>query len=628
MIELLRTHRPDEVYNLAAQCFVQTSFSQPVLTGEVTGLGVTRLLDAIRLVDPDIRFYQASLVEMFGKVVEVPQTEDDALLPPLALRRGQGLRPLDHGQLPRGYDLHASQRHPVQPRVAPPRPRVRDPQDHQHRRPDQARPGRPSCASGNLDAQRDWGFAGDYVEAMWLMLQQDEPDDYVVATGETHSVREFCEVAFGHVGLDWEDHVVIDERFFRPAEVDLLVGDAGQGPGRRSAGRPTVGFADLVTMMVDADMDAARRASSAAASAEPTHGARRDLGHGARRRVARPGSCAGLVQVVDPADVTAVVNVGDDIDAARPAHQPGPRHRHLHARRRHRPRDGAGACAARPGRRWSTWTLRRRHRRHRRRRAAGSPSATATSAPTSTGPRACAEGAALSRGDRRDHRGAGAWASRLLPVTDDPLRTAACTTADGAASSASRSTSCASSHVGDGRARCASTAPRPPGPPPACSTAIERGRGGRRRPVQPHRVDRSGARRARRPRGASRRARDRRRRGLARSSAAPRSKGPADRLLRELGHEAIGRRRSPAGTRRSAATLVIDDVDADARRPRSRPRACGAWWPRPIMSGPADGRRPGRGRCLDARSRRVSRLEVFGVDGHRARSTGRRPGRD
>ena len=253
MINMLSEHRPEEVYNLAAQSFVQTSFGQPVLTGEVTGLGVTRILDAVRIVDPDIRFYQASSSEMFGKVQEVPQTRDHAALPPQPLRRGQGLRPLDHGQLPRELRPARQLRHPVQPREPAPRPRVRHPQDQPHGREDQARPGRTSCGSATSRPSADWGFAGDYVEAMWLMLQQDGPDDYVVSTGETHPVREFCELAFGHLDLDWEQYVVVDERFMRPAEVDLLVGSAEKA--RTELGwEPKTSFAELVTMMVDADI--------------------------------------------------------------------------------------------------------------------------------------------------------------------------------------------------------------------------------------------------------------------------------------------------------------------------------------------------------------------------------------
>ncbi len=239
LIDLLRTYRPDEVYNLAAQSFVQTSFSQPVLTGDVTGLGVTRLLDAIRIVDPDIRFYQASSSEMFGKVMEVPQRETTPFYPrsPYGVAKVYGhWITVNYRE---SYDLHASSgilfNHEsprrglefVTRKITNTVAKIKLGQTEELR-------------LGNLDAKRDWGFAGDYVRAMWLMLQQDQPDDYVVATGETHSVREFCEVAFGHVGLDWEDYVVIDEAFYRPAEVDLLVGDATkarQTPGLGAGGR-------------------------------------------------------------------------------------------------------------------------------------------------------------------------------------------------------------------------------------------------------------------------------------------------------------------------------------------------------------------------------------------------------
>ena len=253
MIELLRTYRPHEVYNLAAQSFVQTSFSQPVLTGDVTALGVTRVLDAIRIVDPDIRFYQASSSEMFGKVVEVPQSEATPFYPrsPYGVAKvyGHWITVNDR----ESYDLfgcsgilfnHESPRRGLEfvtRKISNAVAKIK------HGQTDELR-------LGNLDAKRDWGFAGDYGRAMWLMLQQDSPDDYVVSTGETHSVREFCEVAFGHVGLDYNDFVVVDEAFFRPAEVDLLVGDAT--PAHEAlGGRPEVGFEDLVTMRVDADLD-------------------------------------------------------------------------------------------------------------------------------------------------------------------------------------------------------------------------------------------------------------------------------------------------------------------------------------------------------------------------------------
>jgi GDPmannose 4,6-dehydratase len=252
LIDLLRTHRPDEVYNLAAQSFVQTSFGQPVLTGDVTALGVTRLLDAIRIVDPEIRFYQASSSEMFGKVVEVPQRESTPFYP----RSPYGVAKLYGHWITvnyrESYDLHASSgilfNHEsprrglefVTRKITNCVAKIKLGRERELR-------------LGNLDAKRDWGFAGDYVRAMYLMLQQDSPDDFVVATGETYSVREFCEIAFGHVGLNWEDHVVIDEAFYRPAEVDLLVGDPTKAH-EVLGWKPEVGFQDLVTMMVDADL--------------------------------------------------------------------------------------------------------------------------------------------------------------------------------------------------------------------------------------------------------------------------------------------------------------------------------------------------------------------------------------
>jgi len=257
MISILREHRPNEVYNLAAQSFVQTSFSQPVLTGETTALGVTRILDAIRIVDPEIRFYQASSSEMFGKVHEVPQRETTPFHPrspygvakvyghwiTVNYRESYGLHVssgmlFNHGSPRRGQEF-------VERKVSHGVARIKQGLDT-------------TLPLGNLDAQRDWGFAGDYVRGMWLMLQQEQPSDYVVATGETHSVRELCDLAFGHAGLDYRDHVVVDERFFRPAEVDLLVGDATQA--REVLGwKPEVAFSDLVTMMVDADLELVAR---------------------------------------------------------------------------------------------------------------------------------------------------------------------------------------------------------------------------------------------------------------------------------------------------------------------------------------------------------------------------------
>ncbi len=252
MIELLRTHRPAEVYNLAAQSFVQTSFSQPVLTGDVTGLGVTRLLDAIRIADPDIRFYQASSSEMFGKVVEVPQSESTPFYP----RSPYGVAKLYGHWITvnyrESYDLHASSG--ILFNHESPRRGLEFVTRKISNTVAKIKLGMATeLRLGNLEAERDWGFAGDYVRAMWLMLQQDSPDDFVISTGETHSVRRFCEVAFGHVGLDYQDYVVIDEKFYRPAEVDLLIGTPAKAEATLGW-TPTVGFEDLVTMMVDADV--------------------------------------------------------------------------------------------------------------------------------------------------------------------------------------------------------------------------------------------------------------------------------------------------------------------------------------------------------------------------------------
>ena len=252
LISVLAEHRPDEIYNLASQSFVQTSFGQPVLTGETTALGVTRMLEAIRITNPDVRFYQASSSEMFGKVVEVPQRETTPLYPrsPYGVAKVYGhWITVNYRE---SYDLHASSgilfnhesprrglefvTRKVTNGVARIKLGLQD-----------------TLALGNLDAQRDWGYAADYVEAMWRMLQADTPDDYVIATGETHSVRELCEVAFGAVGLTMEDHVVLDERFLRPAEVDLLVGDATKAETVLGWERK-VGFRELVEMMVESDL--------------------------------------------------------------------------------------------------------------------------------------------------------------------------------------------------------------------------------------------------------------------------------------------------------------------------------------------------------------------------------------
>ncbi len=252
MIKVLRTHRPDEVYNLAAQSFVHTSFGQPVLTGETTALGVTRLLDAIRLVDPSIRYYQASSSEMFGHARQVPQTEDTPFHPrsPYGVAKVYGhWITINYRE---SYDLHASSgilfNH-----ESPRRGLEFVTRKISHGASAISLGLADELRLGNLDAKRDWGFAGDYVEAMWLMLQQDEPDDFVVCTGETHSVREFCELAFGHLNLNWEDHVVVDEAFLRPAEVDLLVGDSSKA-AERLGWKPQTGLSDLVEMMVNTDL--------------------------------------------------------------------------------------------------------------------------------------------------------------------------------------------------------------------------------------------------------------------------------------------------------------------------------------------------------------------------------------
>ena len=253
MVHILQQHQPQEVYNLAAQSFVQTSFGQPVLTGETTALGVTRLLDAIRLVGPEIRFYQASSSEMFGKVQEVPQKETTPFHPrsPYGVAKVYGhWITLNYRE---SYDLHATSG--ILFNHESPRRGLEFVTRKISHTVAQIKLGLvDELRLGNLDAQRDWGFAGDYVEAMWLMLQQDAPEDFVICTGETHSVREFCEVAFGHAGLNWEDHVVIDEAFFRPAEVDLLIGDATKAD-EMLGWKPETSFESLVTMMVDADID-------------------------------------------------------------------------------------------------------------------------------------------------------------------------------------------------------------------------------------------------------------------------------------------------------------------------------------------------------------------------------------
>ena len=252
LIAILQEHQPSEVYNLAAQSFVPTSFSQPVLTGEFTALGVTRMLEAIRFVDPKIRFYQASSSEMFGKVMEVPQRETTPLYPrsPYGVAKVYGhWITINYRE---SYNIfgcsgilfnHESPRRGLEfvtHKITHAAAQIKLGLAHELR-------------LGNLEARRDWGYAGDYVRAMWLMLQQDAPDDYVVSTGETHSVQEFVQEAFGYLDLDWKEYVVQDPKYYRPAEVDLLVGDPAKAGGKLGW-EPSVDFRQLVRLMVDADM--------------------------------------------------------------------------------------------------------------------------------------------------------------------------------------------------------------------------------------------------------------------------------------------------------------------------------------------------------------------------------------
>ena len=254
LISALRDFKPTEVYNLAAQSFVHSSWSLPVLTGETTALGVTRMLDAIRLVDPEIRFYQASSSEMFGKVLETPQRETTPFYPrsPYGVSKVYGhWITVNYRE---SYDLfatsgilfnHESPRRGIEfvtRKVTDGVTRIKLGLTHELR-------------LGNLESTRDWGYAPDYVHAMWLMLQHDGPEDFVVATGETRSIRELCEIAFGAVGLDWHDHVKVDERFYRPAEVDALVGDASKAE-RILGWRRKVDFKEMVEMMVESDLAA------------------------------------------------------------------------------------------------------------------------------------------------------------------------------------------------------------------------------------------------------------------------------------------------------------------------------------------------------------------------------------
>ncbi len=252
IIEILKTVRPREVYNLAAQSFVPTSWVQPVLTGEFTALGVTRMLEAIRLVDRKIRFYQASSSEMFGKVQETPQSERTSFWPrsPYGVAKVYGhWITVNYRE---SYDLFACSgilfNH-----ESPRRGKEFVTRKISHAVASIKRGRQSELRLGNLDAKRDWGYAGDYVYAMWRMLQQKSPDDYVVATGENHTVREFCQIAFDHVGLNWKKYVVVDRALFRPAEVNTLCGDSSKA--RRKLGwKPKVDFGGLVRMMVDADL--------------------------------------------------------------------------------------------------------------------------------------------------------------------------------------------------------------------------------------------------------------------------------------------------------------------------------------------------------------------------------------
>ena len=258
LVDAIADSRPDEIYNLAAQSFVQTSWKQSVLTGEFTALGVTRVLEAMKKAAPDARFYQASSSEMFGKVVEVPQRESTPLYPrsPYGVAKVYGhWITVNYRESFNLYAVsgilfnHESPRRGLEfvtRKVTDGVARIASGLQRELR-------------LGNLDARRDWGFAGDYVEAMWRMLQQDEPDDYVIGTGETHSVERLCELAFRCAGLDYREHVAFDERFMRPAEVDLLVADPSKAKAKLGW-TPQVSFERLVEMMVEADIERYRRA--------------------------------------------------------------------------------------------------------------------------------------------------------------------------------------------------------------------------------------------------------------------------------------------------------------------------------------------------------------------------------
>jgi len=252
LIGILQEYRPQEVYNLAAQSFVPTSFTQPVLTSEFTALGVTRILESIRIVDPTIRFYQASSSEMFGKVVEVPQRESTPFYPrsPYGVAKVYGhWITINYRESYNIFGCSGILFNHESPR--------RGLEFVTHKITYSAAKIKLGLANelhlGNLEARRDWGYAGDYVQAMWLMLQQEEPKDYIISTGETHSVQEFVEETFGYLDLDWKQYVIQDSKFYRPAEVDLLVGDPSKAH-RELGWEPSISFKQLVRMMVDADM--------------------------------------------------------------------------------------------------------------------------------------------------------------------------------------------------------------------------------------------------------------------------------------------------------------------------------------------------------------------------------------
>ena len=253
MVSVLREFQPDEVYNLAAMSFVPTSWQQPVLTGQATALGVTRLLDAIRTVNSDIRYYQASSSEMFGKVREVPQSENTPFYPRSPYGAAKVYGHWITVNYRESYDMHASSG--ILFNHGSPRRGIEFVERKISLGVASIKLGHAKeLRLGNLDARRDIGFAGDYVEAMWKMLQQDKPSDYVIATGETHSIRDICETAFAHVGLNYLDHVVSDNRFYRPAEVDLLVGDASLA-NKVLKWKPRMSFQQLMQNMVDADLE-------------------------------------------------------------------------------------------------------------------------------------------------------------------------------------------------------------------------------------------------------------------------------------------------------------------------------------------------------------------------------------